>query len=201
MRVLIWIAAILLLIVLLLLLVRLRLTGVYEEKGASLTVGLGSLPLLRLPKPEGEKGKEKEKKPKKRKKEKQEKEKKKEKPKGGSEPGFRKLLEIIGRFLGKLRRRLRIDELTLWYQSAGDDPAMTALLFGAANAAAAALVQAVEHLFTVKERDIRTSVSFTEDKPRVYARLQLSISVGRLLWILGIAALESLWARLTAAKK
>ena len=199
MRVLIWIAAVLALLIALMVLLRLRLTGVYGEKGASLTVGLGSLPILRIPRPEGEEeGPEKKKRPKKKKKEK---EKEKESDKGGPEPGFRKELQIIGRLLGKLKRRLRIDELTLWYLSAGDDPAATALIYGAANAAAAALARAVESMFRVKKRDVRAAVSFTEVKPRVYARVQLSISLGVLLWLLGKAALARKWARLTAAKK
>ena len=198
MRVLVWIVGALALLAAVLALIRLRLTGAYGEKGASLTVGLGSLPILRIPRPKGETEGPAKKRPKKKKKEK---EKEKESAKGGSEPGFRKELQIIGRFLGKLKRRLRIDELTLWYLSAGDDPAMTALAYGAANAAAAALARAVESMFRVKKRDVRAAVSFTEAKPRVYARVQLSVSLGVLLWLLGKAALARTWARLTAAKK
>ena len=199
MRVLIWIAAILALLIALLALLRLRLTGVYGEKGASLTVGLGSLSVLRIPRPKGEEEDPAAKKrPKKKKKEKED---KKDSGKGGPEPGFRKELQIIGRLLGKLKRRLRIDELTLRYLSAGDDPAMTALAFGAANAAAAALARAVESMFRVRKRDVRAAVSFTEDQPRVFARVQLSISLGVLLWLLGKAFLAREWARLTAAKK
>lgn len=200
MRALLWIAAILVLLILLLFLLRLRLTGEYGEGGACLTVALGSIPVFRLPRPEAAKQAPKEKRTKDKKKKKK-KEEDKEKPKGGSEPGFRKELEIIGRSLGKLKRRLVIDELTLWYLSAGDDPAATALAYGAANAAAAALARAVESLFRVKERDIRAAVSFTETKPRVYARLQLSVSLGILIWILGKAALERAWAKLTRTRK
>ena len=198
MRVLFWIAAILALLIALLALTRLRLTGVYGEEGASLTVGLGRLPLLRIPRQEGKpEGPEKSGQKKKKKK----KEEKKENTAGGPEPGFRRDLQIIGRLLGKLKRRLMIDELTLWYLSAGDDPAATALVFGAANAAAAALAKAVESLFRVKKRDIRAAVSFTEEKPKVYAKLCLSVSLGVLLWLLGKAYLTRQWARLTAAKK
>ena len=197
MKALIWIAAILAVLVLLLLLVRLRITGVYGEEGPSLTVALGALPLLQIPRPKKEKPAKGKKRPKKEKKKKEE---ETEKNKGGSEPGFRKELEIIGRLLGKLRQRLSIDELTLWYLSAGDDPAATALLFGGANAAAYALYRAVESIFRVKKRDIRTSVSFTESKPKVYAKLRLSVSLGILLWILGKAALERQRAQRKAGK-
>ena len=53
MRALIWIAAILALLILFLILLRLRLTGVYGEGGASLTVSLGAVPVFRLPRPPG----------------------------------------------------------------------------------------------------------------------------------------------------
>jgi len=181
-RALIWIAAVLVLLILLLFLVRLRLTAAYGEEGASLTAAIGALPVFRLPRPpgSGQAGKEKKPKPKKKKKKKEEAE---EKPKGGSVPGFKQLMPIISDALGKLKRRLSIDEMTLWYQSASEDPAAAALAFGGASAAAGALVRPMQELFRIRDLDIRTAVSFTETKPKVYARLKMSVSFGVLLWI------------------
>ena len=201
MKALIWIAAILAVLVCLLVLVRLRVVGVYGEEGPSLTVGLGAIPLVKLPRPRGMKKTKREKRPKKEKKPKEKKEETEGKNKGGPVPGFRSLLPIITKALGKLKKRLCIDELTLRYLSAGDDPASTALMFGGANAAAEVLVRAVESLFRVKKRDIRTAVSFTESKPRVYVRLKLSVSLGALLWIGSGAALAFRKARIDAGKK
>ena len=180
MRVLIWIAAILALLIAFLILLRLRLTGEYGEAGASLTVALGAVPVFRLPRPKGAQRDKKEKKPKPKKRNKEE---EKEKTKGGSIPGFRQLMPIISDALGKLKRRLSIDEMTLWYQSAGEDPAAAALAFGGASAAAGALARPMQEMFRIKDLDIRTAVSFTETKPKVYARLKMSVSFGVLLWI------------------
>ena len=179
MRVLIWIAAILGLLVLLLLLIRLRLTGEYGEAGGSLTVALGAVPVFRLPRPKGARQDKREGKPKAEKK----KEEDKEKAKGGSIPGFRQLMPIISDALGKLKRRLSIDEMTLWYQSAGEDPAAAALAFGGASAAAGALARPMQDMFRIRDLDIRTAVSFTDAKPTVLARIRMSISLGALLWI------------------
>ncbi|MBR3555602.1 MAG: hypothetical protein IKN89_06800 [Oscillospiraceae bacterium] len=179
MRVLIWIAAILVLLAVFLILLRLRLTGEYGEAGGSLTVALGAVPVFRLPRPKGEKQEKKEKKPRPKKK----KEDNKEKTKGGSIPGFRQLMPIISDALGKLKRRLSIDEMTLWYQSAAEDPASAALAFGGASAAAGALARPMQDMFRIKELDIRTAVSFTDTKPTVFARIRMSISVGALIWI------------------
>ena len=180
MRVLIWIAAILALLIAFLILLRLRLTGEYGEAGASLTVALGAVPVFRLPRPKGAQRDKKEKKPKPKKKNKEE---DKEKTKGGSIPGFRQLMPIISDALGKLKRRLSIDEMTLWYQSAGEDPAAAALAFGGASAAAGALARPMQEMFRIKDLDIRTAVSFTETKPTVIARIRMSISLGALIWI------------------
>lgn len=182
MRVLIWIAAILALLVLLLILLRLRLTGEYGDAGSSLTVALGAIPLFRLPRPGGARQVKRADKPKSKKKKKK-KEEDEEKPKGGSIPGFRRLMPIISDVLGKLKRRLSIDEMTLWYQSAGEDPAAAALAFGGASAAAGALAKPMQDMFRIRDLDIRTAVSFTETKPTVLARIRMSIPLGALLWI------------------
>ncbi len=180
MRALLWIAAILVLLILLLFLLRLRLTGEYSEAGAGLTVALGSIPVFRLPRPAGVGQAKEKKKPKAKKKKKEE---DKEKPKGGGIPGYRQLMPIISNALGKLKRRLSIDEMTLWYQSAAEDPASAALAFGGASAAAGALARPMQEMFRIRDLDIRTAVSFTETKPTVFARIKLSVSAGALLWI------------------
>jgi len=169
----------------LLALLRLRLRLEYGEGGPALAVSLGPLPLLRLPAPRREKGSPGQKKIKRKKKEAPE----GKKTKGGSVPGFQDLLSIIGDVLGKLKRRLSIDELTLRFQSAAPDPADAALLFGASGAGAAGLVQVLEALFRVRKTDVRTAVSFTETKPKVYALVRLSVPLGALLW-LGLRALR-----------
>ena len=178
MKALLWVGGILLLLLLLGLL-RLRVSAVYGEEGPSVTVSLGALPLLRLP------GKKKRPAPEKKKKKPKEKGKAAEgHDRGGSVPGFRALMPIISQVLGKLKRRLGIDELTLWYLSAGEDPAAAALLFGGASAAAGALLQPLTERLHVRKTDLRTAVSFTETKPRVFACLRFSLALGALLRIL-----------------
>ncbi len=178
MRALLWVGGILLLLALFLCL-RVRVAALYGEEGPSLAVSLGALRLLRLPgrkRPPGEKRKKKP-----AKKENETPEEGADAP--GPEPGFRELLPIITETLGKLKRRLGVDELTLWYVSAGDDPAAAALLFGAASAAAEALLRPLKERLRIRKLDVRTSVSFSESSPRVLVRLRLSLALGALLWI------------------
>ena len=98
---------------------------------------------------------------------------------------------MITTLLGKLRRRLCVDELTLWYLSAADDPAKAAMAFGGANAAAGLLLKPLEQVFRIRKRDVRTAVSFTERKPAVTAGLRLSLSLFSILQ-LGVIALSLL---------
>ena len=169
----------------LLLCTRLKVCGRYDEDGGSLTIGFGLLTILTLPgKKKTGKGRSKKKEKAKKKKDNAE-----QKPKkGGSVPDFRELTGMIVSLLGTLRRRLRVDELTVWYLSAAEDPAAAAMAFGAANAAVGLLVAPLERVLQIRERDIRTAVSFTEKKPTVIACLRLSLSLGAILW-LGVKAL------------
>jgi hypothetical protein len=96
---------------------------------------------------------------------------------GGDIGEIRKALPIIREVLGKLKRRLIVDNLTLRYLSACPDPAQAALSFGAASAGAGILLPLIESSFTVRKKDIQTNVSFTEKKSSLYVRAQATISV------------------------
>ena len=176
-----WVGLVLLLLALLLL-TRLKLRIRYDSEGGRVEAafGLVTVPLYPADKkaPTRKKTKQKKKKT------------DKTEASGGSTAGFRELTAIILKLLGKLRRRLCIDELTLWYQSAAADPAAAALAFGGANAAAGLLLRPLEEGFRIKKRDIRTAVSFTETKPTVIACLRLSIPLWAVLYLGTIALRE-----------
>ena len=172
----------------LLLLMRLKLRLCYDGDGGRIEAAFG---LITVPLVPAGKAAPKRKKPKqKRKKTEEPEDSEQSEASGGSEAGFRELAAIILRLLGKLKRRLCIDELTLWYQSAAADPAAAALAYGGANAAACLLLAPLEEGFRVKKRDVRIAVSFTETKPTVVARLRLSMPLWALLYLGAIALRE-----------
>ena len=111
MKTLLTILCILLLFFCLLNLLRLRISLEYDEGGAHVTLFLGRVPILKLP---GEKKTSAEKKGRKKKR-KRKKEAPEGKSKGGSVPGFHALLKIIADVLGKLKRRLIVEELPQFY--------------------------------------------------------------------------------------
>lgn len=169
---------------------RVGASATLEEGVFSLTVLAGPVKLKLLPK--GEKkpakpGKEKPgKKAKKQKKPKEEKETGEKKPKPKIEISFELIstvLSAVGELLGRLRRKIRIDRLTVHYTAASDDPAKAAMTFGYASAGVNALMPAVENIFRVKERDVGVSVAFDTDESKIYLDAQLTLAIWEILYI------------------
>ena len=173
-----WLVLVLLLFALLLS-SRLKLRLDYDEDGLRIEAGFGLITVYHHPSGRTRRTEIPANKPKKRKKKPQ------KAKKGGKTPDVREIISIITDTLGKLRRKLRMDELVLWYFSASSDPASAALAFGGASAAVGLLTAPLEAAFRIRKRDIRTSVSFTDTQPTVIVKLHISVSLFSLL--LGMA--------------
>jgi hypothetical protein len=126
---------------------------------------------------------DKEKKPKK-KKEKPKKERNLKEMLPGSLSGFMDTIKTVLKALSRLKRRLLIKQLTLYYTSAGENPAMTALQFGAANAVIGAIVPEIKKNFRVKRLDLRTWFDFTSTEQKIYAKITISIAVWEVFYVL-----------------
>jgi len=147
----------------------------YSEVGLEMWVKAGFL-RLRL------KDKDEEKKPKK-KKPKKKKEKKPGKKGPGGLGGFFDILRAVKKSLDRLRRKLLIKQLTIYYTSASDDPSKTALQFGAANAVFGAIIPALERNFKIKRRDLRAAADFNAKENGIYAKIVVSIAVWEVVYI------------------
>ncbi len=157
----------------------------YNSEGILLRIVAGPVKITILP------AKKKEKKPKEKKpKPKKEKPKKAEKPaakpenkeeKGGSVLDFLPLLQIVFDFLGEFRRKLRVDRLELKLILAGGDPATLGINYGKAWAAVGNLMPQLERFFVIKKRDIEVECDFTGSKTLIIAKLQITITIGRIV--------------------
>ena len=77
----------------------------------------------------------------------------------GGVDGLMQLLDLAFDTLGDLRRKLRVNELTLYVLIGGaDDPAKAAMGYGRAWAAIGAITPSLERLFVIKKRDIRPAL-------------------------------------------
>ena len=96
--------------------------------------------------------------------------------------GLMQLLDLAFDTLGDLRRKLRVNELTLYVLIGGaDDPAKAAMGYGRAWAAIGAITPSLERLFVIKKRDIRPALDYTISNAQIDAHLVTTITIGRSL--------------------
>ena len=96
--------------------------------------------------------------------------------------GLMQLLDLAFGTLGDLRRKLRVNELTLYVLIGGaDDPAKAAMGYGRAWAAIGAITPSLERLFVIKKRDIRPALDYTISNTQIDAHLVTTITIGRSL--------------------
>ena len=105
------------------------------------------------------------------------------KKKGGSFTDFLPLVQTVFEFLGAFRKKLRVKRLEMKLIMAADDPCDLAINYGKAWAAVGNLMPQLERLFVIKKRNVEVECDFTSDKTLIFARLDLTITLGRLLAI------------------
>lgn len=105
---------------------------------------------------------------------------------GGSLTDFMPLLQYFVDFLGDFRRKLRVRRLELRLVMAGDDPCDLAVNYGKAWAAVGNLMPQLERIFTIKKRDVQVACDFTENQIKLYAKVDITITLGRLISLLGV---------------
>lgn len=129
------------------------------------------------------------------------KEKKPKEEKGGSLLDFLPLVKVALNFLGDFRRKIRLNHLELKLVLAGDDPCDLAVNYGRAWAAAGNLMPQLEKWFVIQKRNIEVECNFEASETLVIARLDLTITLGRLLAAVCRAAVRALIEFLKIKKK
>ncbi len=158
----------------------------YDDSGLVVKVLAGPLKFRVLP------GKKKD--PLKQKKEKKPKQKKKKtgmkkpveapKEKAGSFQDFIPLVKIGLELLNGLRRKIRINHLYIKLILAGDDPCDLAVNYGRTWVAIGNLMPQLERCFVIKKRNIEAECDFEASETLIYARADITITLGRLLGLL-----------------
>lgn len=123
------------------------------------------------------------------------------KEKGGSLTRFLPLVKLGLEFLGDFRRKLRLDNLYLRLILAGDDPCDLAVNYGRTWAAVSNLMPQLEALFTIKKRDIQVECDFTAEEISVVARMDITITLGRLLMLAVVYGIRVLFVFLSMKRK
>ena len=172
----------------------------YDEEGAVVRLIVGPVKITLYPRPKKDKKPKKEKKtqteekdaveqatasetkqPAKKAKEDTSRKEEPKKQSGGSLTDFLPLVRILLDMLGAFRRRLRLNLLELKLIMAADDPCDLAVNYGRAWAAVGNLLPQLEKVFVIKKRNIEVECDFQATQTRVIARLDLTITLGRIL--------------------
>ena len=104
-----------------------------------------------------------------------------EEEKGGSILDFLPLVKVGINFLGDFRRKLRLNRLELKLIMAGDDPCDLAINYGRAWEAIGNLFPLLERAFVIKKRDIEVECDFEASETVISARLDITITLGRII--------------------
>ena len=171
----------------------------YNSDGPLVRVIAGPIRIKVFPLKKKEK-KEKAPKEKKKRKEKTKQEPQKNPPKpkeakkeqGGSILDFLPLLQVGLDLLDDLRWKLRLNRLELKLIMAGDDPADLGMNYGKAWAAVGNLVPMLERNFVIKKKDIEVECDFTTSETLIVARLDITITLGRLLALVVVYGIRGL---------
>lgn len=175
----------------------------YDSDGPRVKVILGPVKFTVYPLPKKEKKKKEPAKKQEKKEEAQEEnlpkphqppkqEKPKEKKQGGSLTDFIPFVKLIFNFLGDFRRKLRLDNLYLRLVLASSDPCDLAVNYGKTWAAVGNLLPALEKWFVIKKRDVEVECDFTASETLVVAKIDVTITLGRLLSLLVTYAVRAL---------
>ncbi len=103
------------------------------------------------------------------------------KQQGGSAVDFIPLLKVGIDFLGDFRRKLRLNALYLRLILGSSDPYDLAVNYGKTWAAVGNLMPVLERCFVIKKRDVEVECDFTALETKIIARLEITITLGRLL--------------------
>lgn len=104
--------------------------------------------------------------------------------KGGSLADFLPLVQVALEFLDAFRWKLRLHRLEMKLVMAADDPCDLAVNYGRAWAALGNLIPQLERCFVIKKRDLEVECDFETTTTTITARLDLTITLGRLLHLL-----------------
>ena len=176
----------------------------YDEDGALGKLIAGPIRILLFPRPKKEKKEKPQKEPKPKKKKKAAAPaapKPKEKKKGGPITDFLPLVDVALDFLNGFRKKLRVNCLELKVVMAGGDPCDLAVNYGKAWAALGNLQPLLERVLVIQKRNIELECDFVASTTLVTARVDITITLGRLLAAVAVAGFRAVKEFLKIMKK
>ena len=103
--------------------------------------------------------------------------------KGGKMEDFFSISDIIWDFIRELNKKVIVDLLVVKIRLADDDPADLAIKYARMCSLACGILPQLERVCNIKNREIDISFDFNESQSLVIAKLYMSITVGRLIYL------------------
>ena len=100
---------------------------------------------------------------------------------GGSWKDFLSMIPIVLDFLGDFRRKLRVNRLELRLIMASGDPCDLAINYGKAWAAVGNLMPQLERVLKIQKRNVEVECDFLASETKVIARVDLTMTLGRMI--------------------
>ena len=113
------------------------------------------------------------------------------------------LAKLALKAAGSFRRKLTVELFRLVFVAGSSDPYDTAMQSAYVQAALGSLRPLAERALHIQERDVQVGADFTADKPRIEARLTLTIRIGQIVAIgvvFGVGYLKLMLQKKKAAK-
>lgn len=111
---------------------------------------------------------------------------------GGSLKDFLPLVKTALELLKDLRRKIRVKGLYLRLILASSDPADLAMNYGRTWTALGNLMPQLEQLFVIRKRDVEVECDFTASETTCIARVDVTITLGRLLVLAAVYGIRAL---------
>ena len=100
---------------------------------------------------------------------------------GGSWKDFLSMIPIVLDFLGDFRRKLRVNRLELKLIMASGDPCDLAINYGKAWAAVGNLMPQLERVLKIQKRNVEVACDFLASETKVIARVDVTMTLGRMI--------------------
>ena len=115
-----------------------------------------------------------------------------QKASAGSLKDFLPFVKLGLNLLGDFRRKLRVNNLYLRLILASSDPCDLAINYGKTWTAVGNFMPVLERWFVIKKRDVEVECDFTASETKVIARMDLTMTLGRLLTLVVVYACRGL---------
>ena len=114
---------------------------------------------------------------------------------------FLPVLDRVLDFLSAFRRKLRIQQLEMVIILGGGDPSDLAINYGRGWAALGNLEPLLDQAFVIKKRKMEVECDFLAESTTVIARMDISITIGRIVALLVAWGLPIVWEFLKIINK